>query len=328
MIVAITGASGHVGANLVRRLLADGHTCRVLVRRDERALAGLNIERFAGDVLDPSSLAAAFSGAERVFHLAALISVVGDPDGAVARTNVVGPRNVVAACRQAGVRRLVHFSSIHAYSQSPLDQILDETRPHVDAARAYAYDGSKAAGEREVLAGVAQGLDAVIVNPTAVLGPQDFKPSRMGQILLDLYHRRLPALVHGGFDWVDARDVADGAWRAAERGRTGEKYLLGGHWASVRELATLAQDVTGVPAPRFDTPMPLARLAAPFAFAFSRWTGRTALFTPESLGALRANRRISHDKATRELGYAPRPLAETVRDAYAWFRAAGLLEAK
>jgi len=325
MLVAVTGAAGHLGANLVRRLLAEKHAVRAVVRRDERALAGLDIEKVRGDVFDVDSLAASFAGVEVVFHLAALISIVGDPRGMVRKTNVLGPHNVVQACERAGVRRLVHFSSIHAYAQAPLDRPLDETRPHAAGPRAYAYDLSKAAGEREVLAGVRAGLDAVIVNPTGVVGPCDFKPSRMGQVWLDLARRRLPGLVDGGFNWVDARDVADGALRAAEKGRTGEKYLLAGHWASVAELAALAAQNTGAAAPRLITPMWLARLAAPFAERVARWTGGEPLFTPESLGALRANRDIRCDKAARELGYAPRPLSDTVRDIYAWFREAGML---
>jgi dihydroflavonol-4-reductase len=318
--VVVTGAAGHLGGNLVRTLLADGHEVRAVVRQDRRALEGLPVEIVTGDVLDPASLQAAFAGAEVVYHLAALISVTGSQGGRVAAVNVGGAANVAAACLAAGVHRLVHVSSIHAYCQEPRDQALDETRAAADTRPALAYDASKAAGERAVLAAVERGLDAVIVNPTAVIGPNDFKPSRMGQVVLDLMHRRMLALVVGAFDWVDARDVCEGAVAAAEHGRTGQRYLLSGHHLDLRELAVLVACAAGVKPPRLVVPQALARPVAPLAEAWSRLVGARPRFTPESLRVLRTcNPRISHDKASAEFGYRPRPLDATVRDTVAWF---------
>jgi dihydroflavonol-4-reductase len=324
-MIVVTGAAGHVGANLVRELLERGSRVRAVVRREATSLKGLGIEQVRGDVLAPETLRAAFEGAEIIYHLAARISIVGDPDGLVARTNVTGAENVARAALRSGVRRLVHVSSIHAFEQHPLRRPLDETRNRCVAARHYAYDRSKAAGEAAVRAVVKEGLDAVIVNPTGVIGPYDFAPSRMGQVFLDLAHRRLPALVDGGFNWVDAGDVALGAMAACERGRTGESYILGGHWASVRHLAQLAEDVTAVRAPRWTTPMSLARVAAPFAELYSRLTSTEPLFTREALGALRGNRSVRIDKAQRELGYAPRPLRSSVERVYESFDRLGRL---
>ena len=145
----------------------------------------------------------------------------------------------------------------------------------------------------------------------------------MGELLLDLYRGRLPALVRGGFDWVDARDVARGALAAEERGRRGERYLLSGHWASARELAALVASLGGAGPPRWTCPMAVARLAAPPATWLARIAGTRPLFTPAALEALRWNRCISSEKAERELGFAPRPLVETVADTLQWFREAG-----
>jgi dihydroflavonol-4-reductase len=204
--------------------------------------------------------------------------------------------------------------------QHPVSQPLDETRQLSDARPAPAYDHSKAGGERAVLAAVGQGLDAVVVSPTAVLGPYDFKPSRMGQVLLDLRLRRLPALVAGGFDWVDARDVAQAAMAAERSGRTGERYLLSGTYLAVADLAALVAAVTGVKAPRFVVPQPLARPLAPCAELWSHLTGTEPRFTRDSLAALRTcNPAISHAKASEELDFAPRPLRATVADTLAWF---------
>jgi len=318
--IVVTGATGHLGANLVRQLLADGCKVRALVRDDVRAIAGLEVEQARGDVLDPSALMHALVGAEVVYHLAALISVTGAQGGRVEAVNVLGTRNVVHACLQAGVRRLVHFSSIHAFRQLPRDAALDETRAPSDAGRAPAYDHSKARGEREVMAGIGAGLDAVILNPTAVIGPYDFKPSRMGRVLLALVRRRLPALVGGAFDWVDARDVCRAAVTAARVGRSSERYLLSGTYLSVRGLAALVEEASGVRAPRLTAPQWLARPGAPLASAWGRLRKTQPLFTPDSLAALRmCNPRVSHAKATAELNFAPRPLRDTIADTIAWF---------
>src|SRR5205085_2170560 len=186
MIVAITGAAGFVGRNLAPALAARGARVRALVQRRVRpALVGADrapegsVEQVLADVLHPHSLQAAIAGADVVFHLAARISVLGDPGGWVRRVNVEGTRNVVNACLAAGVRRLVHFSSVHALSPHPREDIVDEDRPLYDEERAFPYERSKAMGEREVIEGVARGLDAVIINPTALLGPHDFGPSRL-----------------------------------------------------------------------------------------------------------------------------------------------------
>lgn len=324
MITAVTGATGHVGANLVRALLDDGRRVRAINRTQGPALDGLDIEFVAVDVLDALALRRAFAGVDVVYHLAALISVAGDPDGSVRATNVDGVRNVANAALDAGVRRLVHCSSIHAFD---LDRagIVTEDSPRSRAARLPPYDRSKAEGEDELRRAVDRGLDAVITNLTAVLGPYDFGPSRMGAVLLALARRRLPALVEGGFDWVDARDVCTGMIAAESKGRTGENYLLAGHRVPIVELAALAEAATGVRAPRLVAPMWLAQATAPAGLWWARLRGSDPLFTPESLHALRKDPVVSTAKAAEELGYEARPLGDTVADTYAWFRTRGLL---
>jgi dihydroflavonol-4-reductase len=326
MKVLVTGASGHVGGNLVRALLARGDQVRVTVHGDERALDGLAVERVAADTRDARQVRAAVDGCEVVYHAAAIISIDGGRGGLVEATNVQGPRNVAEACLDAGVKRLVHVSSIHALAQEPRDTPIDETRPWAYEASTGvpAYDASKGRGEREVLAVVKRGLDATLVNPGGIIGPFDFKPSRMGRVILDIATRRLPALVPGGFIWVDVRDVVAGMLAAAERGRAGERYLLTGEWAAVREVANLVREATGVKLPG-TSPMWAARLGAPFFQAWGRLRRQEPLYTGESLRALRWNPKVSHEKAARELGFAPRPLRDTVFDSVAWFRKAEML---
>jgi dihydroflavonol-4-reductase len=231
----------------------------------------------------------------------------------------------VQACLDAGVRRLVHFSSIHAFDTYPMNETVDETRALAVGPHHTAYDRSKALGQLAVLEGVRQGLDAVVVNPGAVVGPFDFKVSRMGSVFLDIYHHRLPAFIDGGYNWVDSRDVAQGALLAAKRGRTGESYLLTGHWVHFRDVARLVGEVTGTRTSRAAVPLWLASFASWFSLGWGRLRGGIPKFTPAAIAAVGTHRSISHEKATRELGYKPRPFAVTVRDTMEWFRQAGML---
>jgi len=327
MTVVVTGAAGHVGGNLVRALLAEGKRVRALVHRDRRALEGLDVELVQGDVVDPGSLRRAFADADTVYHTAGIVSIQADDWRLIEAVNVVGTRNVVEACLAASVGRLVHFSSIHALRQEPLDQKLDESRLLVSETHPDLYDRSKAAGEREVQKGIVQGLDAVILNPTAILGPYDYGPSHMGQTLLALSRGKLPALVPGGFDWVDVRDVAEAALRATERAPRGAKYLLSGHWARLRDLATIVGHVTGVRGPWFTCPMFLAKLGVPLTSALARLRGKRPLYTRFALDTVYySHRHISHERATQAFDYLPRPLEETVCDTLQWFAEAGCLD--
>jgi dihydroflavonol-4-reductase len=325
-MIAVTGASGHVGANLTRVLKAQDEQVRALVRDDRRALEGLGLELATGDVLDLHSLIRAFRGARIVYHLAALISMYKHDKNMMFRVNVEGTRNVIKACVQCEVRRLIHFSSIHTLSPHPKEEILDESRALVKGKKMSLYDRTKALAEREIEKAARQGLEVIVVTPTALMGPYDFKPSYAGRTLLDVYHERIPALVDGGFDWVDVRDVVSGALAAAKDGRPGERYILSGKWYTVREICEMVRELTGCKIPRLDVPMWLARGVAPPVTVAARLFGKSPMFTSGSLYVLRHYRYISHAKATRELGYNPRPIARTIRDLFDWFKEYGYLE--
>jgi dihydroflavonol-4-reductase len=326
MTVVVTGAAGHIGANLVCALIAQGRRTRCMVHVNSRPIDGLAAEIVRGDVLDLDSLCRAFQGADVVYHLAACISLSMDDWPVLETVNVTGTRNVVEACRRAGVRRLVHFSSIHALIQEPWSVPVDESRPLVESRRYPPYDRSKAAAEVVVRGAIEQGLDAVIVYPTAIIGPHDYQPSYFGEALLLLAKHKLPALVTGGFDWVDARDVVAGAMLAEAGAPRGAGYLLSGHWVSMCDIAAGVAEITGVPATRFVCPLWLARVGAPIIKGISRLNGKRPLYTDVSLRALKSNRHISHDKATRELGYRPRPFRETLVDTLHWFEENGQLD--
>jgi len=325
MTILVTGASGHVGANLVRALLDQGHTPRALVHLDRKPLEGLDVEIAEGDISDSASLSGAFQGIDIVFHLAAHISILEKQWAQFESVNIAGTQNVVEACLRSGVRRLVHFSSIHAMSQECT--ALSDDRPVLlaESQQDMPYDRSKAAAEREVYKGIEKGLDAIIINPTAIIGPYDYKPSHFGEALLRMANGKLPALLNSGFDWVDVRDVVEAAIQAEEQAPAGARYILSGHWVSICDVAALIEQITGVSAPRLICPLWLARITAPIVTAFDRIIGRRPLYTSASLRILQGQRNIDCQRAALELGYQPRPFRETIIDTLRWFEATGQL---
>jgi dihydroflavonol-4-reductase len=325
MRIVVTGSAGHVGGNLVRALVEEGHEVHAVVLRDRRAVEGTGARIVRADVMDPAGLRRAFEGGQALFNLAARIALTRFDEGLLEEVNVRGVRNVVEAWLEAGSGRLVHFSSVHAFSQRPKHEPIDETRPLADTVESLAYDRSKALGDREVLRGMDRGLDAVVVHPSGIVGPHDYKPSNMGDVLLALARGTLPMLVPGAYDFVDVRDVVRAAIAALARGASGERYILSGHVVTVRELASIVEEVTGTRAPRLSAPLAVARLGAPFVEAFSRVTGTRPLYTRGALETLCQNCRFVNDRARGALGFEPRPFRQTVEDSIAWFRASGRL---
>ena len=218
-MIAITGASGHIGANLCRKLVAKGYDVRIMYRSDNKPFEGLDVEIIQGDIMDEASLNSLVDGADYVYHLAAKVSINGDPDGSVWDINVEGTRKVVNVCLKRNVKRLIHFSSLYAIEQGRGE--VNETSPNVSKENGSVYNYSKAVSEEIVLDAVREGLDAIILNPSGVIGGYDHKPSLMGQTLIDLAKGRLPALVNGGTGWVNVLDVVDAAIHAMQKGKRG-----------------------------------------------------------------------------------------------------------
>ncbi len=321
MKIAVTGANGHLGANVVRALLRARQDVIAVVRRKSNcdSLDGLDLQIRHADVTDANDLPHALDGASHVINLAAVISIDGDKGGLVPRTNVGGPRAVADACLKLR-SRLVHVSSIHAFRSDPNSSVLDETadRPNADA---FSYDRSKYLGEQAVREKVAEGLDAVILNPTGIIGPHDYGSSYAGKMLIQLFNGHLPALVDGGFDWVDVRDVASACVAALQRGAAGENYILSGTFATMNELAGLCELISGKPRPRISLPLWAAALGLPFLATWCRLTASPPLYTRESLKALEdAIRNVSSRKAVEALGYSARPLKLTLEDCHEWYR--------
>ncbi len=325
MTVAVTGGAGHIGTNLVVALRGAGQPVRVidLVRPATALRCGAQWIR--ADVRDEAVMRLALDGVDTVYHLAALISIVGGQGGRVESVNVDGVRATSRAALAAGTRRFVHCSSVHAFDLAALaGQPVHEGSPRAERADLPAYDRSKAAGEVELDGTARSGLDTVTVNPTAVIGPVDEAPSRMGAVLLALWRRRLPTLTTGGFDWVDVRDVVAALRAAAYRGRSGEGYLVAGHRLSISALARLAGEAGNRPVTRRTIPTWTVRAMAPVGTVLCRLTGNPLLPTVEAWRALEAFPVVDGRKAADELGYRPRPIAETLGDLYRSFADRGL----
>jgi dihydroflavonol-4-reductase len=312
---------------LVRELLSKHEKVRVLIppSEDTSPLEGLRVERFDGDVRDLESLVQAFTGAEVVYHLAGVISILPGKRQVLNQVNVVGTRNVAEACFAARVTRLVYTSSIHAIEEPPPGTVIDERWPYDPEKVLGDYAKSKARGTREVLKAATRGLDAVIVCPTGVIGPYDFRLSEMGQLMVAFAKGNLTAYMDGAYDFVDVRDVARGLMLARERWRCGESYILSGSQITVRELLLMLEDVTGARSPSLRVPGWLARAAGRLAPVYYRLTGAKPLFTSYSVDVLASNSLVSSEKARRDLGYSSRPVRESVVDAIQWFKEQGEL---
>ena len=320
MNIAVTGANGHVGVNLCSALLEQGHYVRALQHKHDFGLKNIHADFIKGDLLSTDSLRTFLDEIDVVIHLAAKISIKGDRDGSVHRINVDGTRNILEIAKRKKISKFVHFSSIHAFNHQPLSEILDERRPVVGP-EAFSYDRSKAEGENIVLEAAKDGFPSLVICPTAIIGPADYEPSLTGKAILDLYNGKIPALVPGGYNWVDVRDVVDGCISSIDKGTNGEKYLLSGTWRSIKDVSELITKVSGKKTVSAIMPFWIARVGLPFINLYGKITGTEPLYTSESLKIIQnGNRNISNQKARKELGFISRSLEETMKDLLAWFR--------
>ena len=315
----VTGATGHIGNVLVRKLLERGENVRALILPGEsrESISGLNVEAFEGDILNMDSVFESMRGVKGIFHLAGVISIMPGPNQFVRKVNVEGTKNILHVATEKRIK-LIYTSSIHAI-QRVVDGVIDESVPY-DMNNPYgAYDRSKAEATLDVLNAAHSGLEAVVTCPTGVIGPYDFRGSMMGAVIHDAAVAKPTLYVDGAYDFVDVRDVADGLIAAAENGKRGESYILSGQKITVRYLLETVREITGKHFFQMKIPFDLAKFAAMFTPMYYRFANETPRFTPYSLEVLQSNSNISHAKATRELGYKPRPIFDSIRDAVKWF---------
>lgn len=331
MFYLVTGGSGHLGANLVRRLLSDGHRVRCLVRRgsDNSGLDGLDIERVEGDLRQPATLDAAVRGVDAIFHAAAMLSTVDGEEQVLFETNVLGTRNLLAAARTASVGRVVVTGSFSAVGHRE-DGPSDESIPFNPFDKAMPYEKSKAGVEHECLKAVVEGQDVVIATSCAILGPNDFKPSRMGRVLVDFAHGKMRAFIPGGFEFVAARDIVEGHVLAMQKGRTGQKYIISTRFVSVDNLMEIMARVTGKKKPLRLPAAVMAVVSEVTQLFFTTFFPKAPQrLTPGAVRILRMERHADHSKAERELGFRTSPayIEEAIVEAYQHFIARGVIHA-
>ena len=317
----VTGGAGHLGANLVRQLLESGWNVRCLIHKDSRALEGLTIEKVSGDLSNASLLSNQMEGCDAVFHLAAYVAVEDVDLAQMKKINVEGTQNMWDAALNSKISRFIHFSSIHAFEQHPIKLPLNEERPLAFGSNAIPYDQSKALAQKTVYEACKRGLNASILHPTGVLGPYDYKPSRMGQLLMDIMNRKMLLTIKAGYNWVDARDVAKSAVNCVNHGKTGQNYILSGKWASFPQIAKIISSKLKIRTTYATFPLWTAYAGIPFSWIKSKITGKRSSLSRGGLHALAVQSKvISNELAQKTLGHDPRALEKTINDTIDWIK--------
>jgi len=322
----VTGATGFIGSHLARQLAERGDRVRVLVRQRSSLanLQGVEVEAVRGDLLEPESLRALLRGCRKVFHVAADYRLWARHPDEMYRTNVMGTRHLLQLAFEEGVETFVYTSSVATIAPPRDGEVSNEESLATLARMIGPYKRSKFLAEQEALAMARKGLPVIIVNPTAPVGPGDIKPTPTGKMILDFLNRRMPAYVDTGLNWVAVEDVAAGHLLAADRGRVGERYILGHRNLTMKQILDALEKLTGLPAPRVRLPHAVA-MAAGYAENFlSCWLLRRPPRIP--LDGVRMSKYkmfVDCSKAMRELGYAPTPVEDALARAVAWFCDAG-----
>ena len=331
-IYLITGGTGFVGNNVIKKLLPGGVAIRALVRSKERvdkALTGLNIELCFGDVRDRDSVEKLFLGLENreiiLIHAASMVLIGGKRKQykTMEDINSNGVKNIIEACLKHKAR-LLYVSSVHAITEPPRRGLTTEIENFDPKSVVGRYAKSKARASALVMDAIKnQGLDAVLVHPSGITGPNDYSDTHLTQMVVDYMENRIPAAVNGGYDFVDVRDVASGIITAAEKGKAGDCFILSNKFYSVQEMLTILQEITGGKKIQSKLPMWLAYFSLPFLSAYFKVCGKRPLYTAYSLYTLKSNSNFSHEKATKELGYTPRDLRDSLSDTVKFIRAEG-----
>lgn len=325
MRVFVSGGTGFVGAHVVRALVARGDEVRCLVRTGSRLdnLDGLKVERVVGGLDDDAVLRAGLRDCDEAYHCAADYRLYAERPAEIYRTNVAGTDNIMRAASEVGVRRVVHTSSVGALGLRDDETPADEDTPVSLDDMIGHYKRSKFEAERVAEDWAGRGLGVVIVNPSTPVGDLDIKPTPTGKIVVDFLNRKMPAYVDTGMNLVDVKDVADGHLLAAERGRVGDKYILGNQNMSLREILAVLARITGLPAPRLQLPHWVPLLAAAVDTGIARLLRREPRLPLEAVRMARHRMYFDSSKARTELDLPQRPVDAALERAVAWFREYG-----
>lgn len=321
MKTLVTGATGFVGSHVARRLVASGEAVRALARKGSRrqALDGVAVEWAEGDLRDESSLVRALDGIDRVYHVAADYRLWARNPQEIYESNVTGTKNLLAAALRARVQRFVYTSTVATIAVPRGNAVPDETNRATVDEMVGNYKKSKLLAEQEALRAAHEGLPVVIVNPTTPVGPGDWKPTPTGKIILDFLQGKMPAYIDTGLNFAPVEDVAEGHLLAAQRGKIGERYLLGGRNMTLKEFLDALAKITNLAAPTRRISHSMALFAAYADAAFSRVSGREPRIPIEGVRIARHTMFINDSKARKELGYQPGPVEGALERAVEWY---------
>ena len=324
----ITGGSGHVGANLVRELSARDYKVRCIdFDGDHRAFDGYNVELYKGSVTDIESLDSAFMGVDVVFHTAAIISLERKNRDLIRSVNVDGTKNVCEMALKHKISKLIHFSSVDAFIREPLDAPLLEDRSLVVDQNTVPYDLSKADAQRIVLEYCERGLDASIIHPSGIFGPNDFKPSLFGQEFLNIAKGKRPYSINVGYDYVDVRDLCETAVNCIEKGVNKQNYIVGGNYMDFVYMAEVMAEVLGKRLMRGTLPFFTIYLSLPIYYLQSLFSNAPRAITLDSIHTIKVqNKNIPSQLAKDQLGHSPRSVEETITDTLKFFKESGSLD--
>jgi dihydroflavonol-4-reductase len=329
-LYVVTGANGHLGSNIVHNLIQRGEKVipMILPGDTSPALKGLSVKLVQANILIPEELNKAFSDickkanpfSIRVIHTAGIVFISSAHEELVEKVNVCGTQNIVDVCRTFGIGRLVYISSVHAIPEKTKGEVITEIS-HFDSEQVEGfYAKTKAKATQIVLDAAKQGMNGVVVHPSGIIGPGDYNRGHQTQLFIDYLKGRLTACVRGGYDFVDVRDVAEGTIEACDKGRKGESYILSNRYIEIMELMNILHHVSGHKRIKTVLPMAFAKITAPLSEIYYKILKQRPLYTRYSLYALESNSLFSHKKATKELGYKPRPIEDTVADTYKWLK--------
>ena len=327
-IALITGSSGHVGSNLIRELSKQDYKIRCIdFDGDYRAYEGFDVEVIKGDITNKDSLHSVFKNVDIVFHTAALINLDRRYEKQIRQVNVEGTRNVCEAAVKAGVKKLIHFSSVDAFYRFPIEEPLLESRSLIDDPNAVPYDLSKADGQKIVLEFCEKDLDASIIHPTSIVGPNDFKPGLPMQEMVNLANGKRKLVPNWGYNFVDVRDLCITAISAVKLGRTGQNYIVGGEYHLYSYIAELMKQQLGRTVLLATIPDFVSYLGLPYEYIKSLITGKPRVLTIDTLHTGKTgNKVVPSTLAREELGHNPRPLEETIYDMVSFFQKRGLIK--
>ncbi len=314
-MVAVTGSTGHIGNVLLRELIKNNRRVKVILSGSgyTEPIEGLDVEGVKADVRNHEELVKAFRGVDVVYHLAAIISITPGKERLLYDVNVLGTRNVVNACIETGVKKLIYTGSVDAilYSRS------------ITSGN---YGRTKYLATLEVLKGVDRGLDATILSPTAVVGPYDFKPSLLGQFIINFINRKIKFYMDGGFDFVDVRDVVKAHLLAEKKGGTGENYIIGGEYKTFDEIVSILEKTDVYKkGHKIKLGRYIMNIVAALAPIYYRITGEEPLFTKDSMNLITLDMKFDSRRAEKELGYKPGSIEKAIIDTVEWFREKGML---